>query len=221
MIHWNYLGLTPYLDGLATQEALKRRIADNLSEAWILLLEHPPVITGGKRSAPEDLLVDRAFLADAGIGYHDVHRGGQLTYHGPGQLVAYFLFHLKTFRLRVPDLVELITNSIAELLALYDIEANYDPAQPGLWVDGEKIASIGLGLNKGITSHGMALNVVNDLEPFTWIVPCGLPRTTYVNVARCSDRKVPSLVELAQHYVRCFERVAELGPIEQTETLPQ
>lgn len=134
-------------------------------EIW--LLEHPPVFTQGMAGKPEHVLNPR----DIPIVQTD--RGGQVTYHGPGQLVGYVLLDLRRLKIGVKSYVNLIESAVVQLLADYDIKANTDPSAPGVYVSGSKICSIGLKITRGCSYHGIALNVNNDLEPFSRINPCG------------------------------------------------
>jgi len=134
-------------------------------ELW--LLQHPPVFTQGQAGRAEHL------LAPGDIPVIQVDRGGQVTYHGPGQWVVYLMVDLRRRGLGVRNLVDMIERSIVALLAEYRIEAAPDPAAPGVYVAGEKIASLGLRVRRGCSYHGLSLNVDMDLEPFRRINPCG------------------------------------------------
>lgn len=135
-------------------------------ELWVV--EHPPVFTQGMAGKAEHL------LARSNIPVVQIDRGGQITYHGPGQLVVYTLIDFKRRKISVRDLVSRLENSIIASLAEYGIAAAADPKRPGVYVDGKKIASLGLRVRGGCTYHGVALNVDMDLEPFSRINPCGL-----------------------------------------------
>lgn len=137
-------------------------------EIW--LLEHPPVYTLGQAGRPEHLLPAGR---DSGIPLVKIDRGGQITYHGPGQLVAYLLIDLPRRRLKVRELVHLMEQALIDCLAEYGINAERKPGAPGVYVDGAKIAALGLRVKNGCSYHGLALNVDVDLAPFGWINPCG------------------------------------------------
>lgn len=149
----------------AMQEFTDRRDADSPDEIW--LLEHPPVFTQGQAGKAEHLLFP------GGIPVVQVDRGGQVTYHGPGQLVAYVLIDVRRQGIGVRDLVNLIEHSLIELLARYNVSSRAKPDAPGVYVDEAKIASLGLRIRRGCSFHGLALNVDMDLEPFQRINPCG------------------------------------------------
>ena len=160
------LGLRPYE---ATWQAMRtftdERGPDTLSELWIV--EHPPVFTQGQAGKAEHL------LAPGDIPVVQTDRGGQVTYHGPGQLVIYVLIALREAGIGIRRLVTLMEQSIIELLSEHGIDAVARSDAPGVYVDGKKVASLGLRVRRGCTYHGLALNVSNDLAPFALINPCG------------------------------------------------
>jgi lipoyl(octanoyl) transferase len=149
----------------AMQSFTEQRDAGTRDEIWFL--EHPPVFTLGMNAAPEHL------LAPGDIPVVQIDRGGQVTYHGPGQLVVYPLLDVKRARLGVRQLVMALENGIIDLLASWNITAVAKREAPGVYVDGRKIASIGLRIRRGASYHGLAFNVAMDLEPFRRINPCG------------------------------------------------
>ena len=160
------LGLADYESTWqAMQDFTKNRDEDTPDELWIV--EHPPVFTLGRNGKPEHI------LHDSNIPVIKVDRGGQVTYHGPGQIVMYFLLDLHRRKLGIRRLVTLIEDCIVELLAQFNVIANSDPKAPGVYVDGKKVAALGLRVSKGRTTHGLSLNVDMDLTPFSYINPCG------------------------------------------------
>lgn len=167
------LGEQPYLE---TWEAMKAFTADRdastSDEIW--LLEHPPVYTQGQAGKAEHI------LAPGDIPVVQVDRGGQVTYHGPGQLVVYLMIDLTRHKLGVRTLVDVIERSIVQTLAAFGITASPRPDAPGVYVDGAKIASLGLRVKRGCSFHGLALNVSMDMEPFRRINPCG-----YAGMSMC------------------------------------
>ncbi len=168
------LGTLEYRAALELQEAVReRRIAGELPDV-LLLVEHPPVYTQGRRSRPEDLPFAPDWYAKQGIDVVPVRRGGQLTYHGPGQLVGYPI-------VRVEDVVaylRTLEESLIAALADEGVAARNRPDDgieyTGVWVDDRKIASLGVHVRHGVTTHGFAVNVDNDMRPFEWAVACGL-----------------------------------------------
>lgn len=152
---------------LAMAAYTRHRNADSLDELWVV--EHPPVFTQGRNSKAEHL------LETGDIPVIDIDRGGQVTYHGPGQIVVYTLIDLPRAGLGVRDLVNTIENSVISLLADYGINASTRTDAPGVYIEGAKIAALGLRVKHGCSYHGLSLNVDMNLEPFSCINPCGLP----------------------------------------------
>lgn len=147
------------------QDFTNNRKTDTPDELWIL--QHHPVFTQGQAGKPEHIL-------DAhGIDVVQSDRGGQVTYHGPGQLIVYFLLDVRRRGFGVRTLVDVIETSIIDLLLSYDIEGSLRKGAPGVYVDGKKIAALGLRIRKGCSLHGLSLNIDMNLEPFSWINPCG------------------------------------------------
>lgn len=149
----------------AMREFTATRDAATPDEIW--LLQHPPVYTLGQAGKPDHL------LRDTGIPLVRIDRGGQITYHGPGQLVVYLLVDLARRRIKVREMVSLMEQALIDCLAEYGVRAERLPGAPGVYVAGAKIAALGLRVRNGCSYHGLALNVDVDLEPFTWINPCG------------------------------------------------
>ena len=189
------LGLAPYLP---TVEAMRkfsaRRGADTPDELW--LLEHPPVYTLGLGADPA-----HGPRADNGIAVQRVERGGQVTYHGPGQVVLYALVDIGRRGLGVREFVAMLEQSVIDLLAEDGVRAARKPGAPGVYVDGAKIAALGLRVSRGRTFHGLALNVDVDLAPFAAIDPCGYPG---LRVTRLRDLGV------MQSCAEAGERLAEI-----------
>ncbi len=160
------LGLVDYQTAFdEMRHFTEQRSADTPDEIW--LLEHPPVFTQGLNGKPEHL------LNPGDIPVLQVDRGGQVTYHGPGQLVAYLLLDLRRRKLGVRHVVSAMEQAVIALLADYDITAEARQDAPGVYVDGNKIAALGLRVRRGCSYHGLSLNVAMDLEPFSRINPCG------------------------------------------------
>ncbi|MAG76843.1 MAG: octanoyltransferase [Colwelliaceae bacterium] len=183
----------------AMQHITDHRDEDTLDELW--LVEHPPVFTQGQAGKEEHL------LTTGDIPVVKVDRGGQVTYHGPGQQVIYFLIDLKRRKLGVRQLVTLIENGIVNALGKFDINAYAKADAPGVYVDERKVASLGLRVRKGCSFHGLALNVNMDLEPFLRINPCGYAGMEMIQTA---DINGPASVEqagkaLVEELVALFE----------------
>ena len=187
------LGLQDYLPiWQAMQNFTQQRAKDTRDEVWIV--EHLPVFTLGRNGK-------RKHILDAGnIPVIPIDRGGQVTYHGPGQLVIYLLIDLKRRKMGVRQLVTHIENAIIDFLASYHIEANNDPKAPGVYVNQQKIAALGLRISKGCTSHGLSLNVDMDLEVFKRINPCGYKG---LKVTQCKDLGIEkSMTQIAHELVQ-------------------
>ena len=168
MIFFRRLGRCEYLPVFDAMRAFTdARDADTIDELW--QVEHPPVFTQGLAGKAEHL------LSPGNIPVIKVDRGGQVTYHGPGQVVIYCLLDVRRLRLSVRGLVTALEQSVIELLAAHGITAQARPDAPGVYVDGAKIASLGLRIRQGRSYHGLSLNVDMDLEPFSRINPCGYP----------------------------------------------
>ncbi|HYM53848.1 MAG TPA: lipoyl(octanoyl) transferase LipB [Solirubrobacteraceae bacterium] len=182
-----HLGVVPYCDGLAIQELIRaRRQAGELPDT-LLLLEHPPVYTRGRRSGSEDLPFGEGFHRAEGIEVVDVDRGGKLTHHGPGQLVGYPIMAIDDVNRHLRTMEDAIVTALAEegLAARSRHAEGID--YTGVWVEDRKIASIGVHVSRGVTTHGFAVNVENDLEPFSRVVACGLPDVAMTSLARELD----------------------------------
>jgi len=179
-----HLGLADYLP---TLEAMRRLTAERgeatPDEIW--LLQHPRVFTQGQAGKAEHL------LAPGDIPVVQVDRGGQVTYHGPGQLVAYLMLDLRRLGLGVRELVTAMEQSLVELLASYDIQAAPKADAPGVYVAGDKIASLGLRVSRGCSFHGLALNVDMDMSPFGRINPCGYAGLKMVQLRDLLETPVP------------------------------
>jgi lipoyl(octanoyl) transferase len=178
-------------------EFTNQRTPETPDQLW--LVEHPPVFTQGQAGKAEHLL----FPGEIPVVQTD--RGGQVTYHGPGQLVAYPLLDLKRLKIGVRDLVTYIEETIIATLAHYQIESLAKPDAPGVYVDGKKIASLGLRVRRGCSFHGLALNVDMDLSPFLQINPCGYEGLAMTQIKDLIPNP-PSLDEVQQQLVREFAR---------------
>jgi lipoate-protein ligase B len=181
-----HLGSVPYEDGLGLQARLReRRQAGELPDL-LLVLEHPPVYTKGKRTQPGDLPMDENWYRERGIDVCETDRGGRVTYHGPGQLVAYPVMQVE----RVSDFVHAMERAIVSALSDEGIAADVrEHPHTGIWIGDAKIASIGVRVSGGVSTHGLAVNVDNDLTPFEWIVPCGIDHVRMTSIARETARE--------------------------------
>lgn len=169
------LGLVEYREALELQTRLRAARADGRIPDTLLLLEHPPVYTRGRRTEPGELPLGAGWYAERGIDIVDVDRGGHVTYHGPGMLTGYTIMRVP----QVHDFVHRLEDALVAALAAQGVAARRRESTDrenltGVWVEDRKIASIGLHLSRGCAMHGFAINVANDLEPFQWIRPCGM-----------------------------------------------
>ena len=180
------LGVVPYADALVVQRAIARdRIAGIVPEDVLLLVEHPPVVTLGRSAKGAHLTAAPALLAARGVEVHEVERGGDVTFHGPGQLVGYPIIDLKRHRQDLHWYLRQLEGALIDALATVGIPADRRPGLTGVWTTtGRKIASIGVHARDWVTWHGFALNVTTDLTYFDLIVPCGIPGVTMTSVAR-------------------------------------
>jgi lipoate-protein ligase B len=229
-------GLLPYEEGLALQHRVESaRQAGAISDV-LLLLEHHPVYTRGRRSGPEELPMGAEWYEMQGIEVLDTDRGGRVTYHGPGQLVAYPVVSLKPYADDVHAYVRGLERVAISSLAAHRVEAETIEGLTGIWVPerpaeslsrlGEvgrpaaKVGSIGVHVSRGVTTHGMALNVNNDLQPFEWVVPCGIEgcRVTSLGRELGAEQDLESFAAtVADRYGEVFDRVpvpTEIGRLE-------
>lgn len=209
------LGLVGYPRALALQKSLRRARLTNEVPDLLLLLEHPPTYTRGRRSGPSELPLDEDWYHERGIEIHATDRGGRVTYHGPGQLVAYPIVQLGSAGLDVVRYIRLLEKTVIATVSRFGVRATVNPNLTGVWVDDRKIASIGIHVSRGITTHGVAINLDNDLEPFSWIVPCGIEGCRVTSVAaECGPRRELEMDELKTAFAG--ELASRLGrrPIE-------
>ena len=169
-----WLGTVEYLRARELQDELVNRVHDGLSPDTLLLLEHPHVYTRGRLSRDEHLLTPGSDLAALGVPVHETDRGGQVTYHGPGQLVGYPIINLRRLGIGPLQYVRTLEQVIVDTLAGFGIPAHTEPGLTGVWTAGGKIAAIGVKISRGVAFHGFALNVDPDLSYYRHIVPCGI-----------------------------------------------
>jgi lipoyl(octanoyl) transferase len=178
-----HLGHVAYSDGIVIQETIRaRRIAGELPDT-LLLLEHPPVYTRGRRSSAQDLPLPESHYRAKGIDVADTDRGGKLTYHGPGQLVGYPIMAIDDVARHLRTIESAIVAALAEQRIAARSRHDEGIDYTGVWVGERKIASIGVHVSRGVTTHGFAVNVDNDLDPFSWVVACGLPDVRMTSLA--------------------------------------
>jgi lipoyl(octanoyl) transferase len=213
-LHARWLGRIEYAEAHALQKRLVEARAAGTIEDQLLLLEHPPVLTLGRRSDPAHILADPEHLAARGIAVERIERGGEVTYHGPGQLVAYPIIRLDERGLLLRPFVRALEAALIETCAAHGVAAARRDGHPGCWCDADgpsprKIGALGLRVERGVTYHGIALNVTVDLADFELIDPCGMPGVESTSIAReRGDREAPpttaSVGEAASVFARAF-----------------
>ncbi len=208
------LGTVGYADAIDVQQRLvverqRGEIADQL-----LLLEHPPVITRGVRAGADNVLASPLVLRRRGVEIHDARRGGDVTYHGPGQLVGYPIVLLKPDRCDVHRYVRDLEEVLIRAVADFGVRATRIAGLTGVWVGNDKLAAIGVRLSRWVTSHGFALNVTTDLDDFTLIRPCGLADRGVTSLARLTGAAVPVAAVadcVTKRFAEVFEREVAAG----------
>jgi lipoate-protein ligase B len=179
------LGRMAYGEALELQRSIARdRISGAISQDLLLLLEHPPVVTLGRASKEKHLMASPEFLQSHGVELFEVERGGDVTYHGPGQLVGYPIIDLKRHRQDLHWYLRKIEEALINTLGDYGIPGERNTSYTGVWTRGKKIASIGVHASEWVTWHGFALNVTTDLSYFDLIVPCGISGVVMTSIAR-------------------------------------
>ena len=231
MIEYLYLGRLAYDEGLQLQAEIGALRLEGRVENVLLLLEHPPVLTLGRNARRENVLASDELLASRGVTLHEINRGGDVTYHGPGQLVGYPIFDLRSLhntkggRLGPVDFVRMMEEALIRLCGTYGVRAGRIAGLTGVWcggagpADGEaldasggrerKIGAIGIHVSRGITSHGFAFNVTTDLRDFQLINPCGITDKPVTSLEREAPEGVmmPGLEEIAHRAARLFGQV--------------
>ena len=172
-------------------------------------MEHEPVFTLGRRGGRENLIVSELFLEEAQIPIVHVERGGDITFHGPGQLVGYPILDLRAAKLTVTGYVERLEQIMIQTAAHWGVHATRNRLNHGVWVGGRKLGSLGIAVRRGITFHGFALNVNVSLEPFAWINPCGLHGVKMTSLERETTRKA-SMKEVREQMKRNIEEVFDV-----------
>jgi lipoate-protein ligase B len=203
------LGLVAYEEARELQRQLAARRQRGEIGDVLLLLQHPPVYTRGRRSQPEELPMGAEWYEAQGIEVLDTDRGGLVTYHGPGQLVAYPIVDLRGYGDDVHEYVRGLERMTVAALDEAGVRAGTIEGLTGIWVGTRKIGSIGLHVSRGVTTHGLAVNVNNDLQPFEWVVPCGIEGVSMTSLSRelGAEQDFDAFAEtLVAAYARVFDR---------------
>jgi lipoate-protein ligase B len=204
---WSFLGRVSYADAVELQERIRNQILDGKAEDQLLLLEHDPVVTLGRGAKPGDILQPER-LTQLGIAVEKSSRGGQVTYHGPGQLVAYPVMRIAS----VVAHVEALCGAAVDVAADFGIAARYRRDCPGVWVDGRKLASVGVHVHRRVAMHGLALNVSTALEPFSLIVACGMAGARPTSIALESGRSA-TVADIAGRFAEAFAGRLSRSPL--------
>src|SRR5690349_4546435 len=201
------LGRMAYADALARQtSAVERRKRGEIPDR-LMIVEHPHVITMGRNAHRENLLASPEILERAGIELHHTDRGGDVTYHGPGQIVGYPIVDLRDWKRDVGAYLRALEQVLIETLAGFGITAGRREGATGVWVGDAKVAAMGVHISRWVTSHGFALNLDTDLEYFKYIVPCGLTLpVTSLRALGCAASRAAVTTSLAAAFGRVFER---------------
>ena len=177
-------GQVPYEKARAAQKLIEAARQAGAVSDLLLLLEHPPVYTKGRRTTPDELPMGEDWYRMQGIEVTDTDRGGRVTYHGPGQLVGYPIVSLNPYGDDVHDYIRRMERVIIAALADWNVDTALIDGLTGVWAKERKVGSIGVHVNRGVTTHGFAINVNNDLQPFGWIVPCGIESCRMTSLSR-------------------------------------
>jgi len=223
MIQYLYLGRVDYGEGLRLQLEIAALVAEGRLHNVLLLLEHPPVLTLGRNAHRSNILATDEMLVARGVTVHEINRGGDVTYHGPGQLVGYPIFDLRSLRsadsgrMGPVDFVRLMEEALIRLCGGFGVRAGRIAGLTGVWCGApgpeRKIGAIGIHVARGITSHGFAFNVTTDLGDFNLIIPCGIPDHAVTSLERemareaAAPKALPSLESIAHQTARLFGQV--------------
>lgn len=198
-------GLIGYTEALEWQHRLVDQRKKGLIPDQLLFVEHPHVITLGRNAHPENLLATPEWYAQNGIELHETNRGGDVTYHGPGQLVGYPIFDLRDWKRDVVAYVRAIEQVLIDALAQFGIRGTLSPGATGVWVGEAKVCAIGVHISRWVTSHGFALNIDTDLRYFQYIVPCGLTKpVTSLRELGCGASRQEIAAAVAEQFSNHF-----------------
>ena len=204
------LGRMRYADAFALQQQFVERRKRGEIVDQLLIVEHPHVVTMGRTAHDENLLCAPELLDRAGIEFHRTDRGGDVTYHGPGQIVGYPIFDLREWKRDVMAYVRALEQVLIDALAAFGIPAGRETGATGVWTEQGKIAAIGVHISRWVTSHGFALNQDTDLDYFRYIVPCGLTKpVTSMQALGCQADRDQVVAAVAHSFARVFDREVE------------
>ena len=214
-----YPELIRYNEGLIIQEEAHDKISSsqNVASGYLILLQHYPVITNGRFGSDDNYVLPVKQIEKLGVEVQRSDRGGELTFHGPGQLVAYPILNLRSLNIGVKKYITLLEQVIINTLSDFGISSDRKEGYPGVWTSGQKIASIGVSVKNGITMHGSALNVSTDLDSFSMIVPCGISDVEVTSMEQtlgCSVNMKDVINSFASEFEKVFEVIVDIknGP---------
>lgn len=211
-LHVFMLGKVNYGEGLLLQERLVASRQRGTVPDTLLLLEHPPVLTIGRHGDRRNVLVPDSLLEEEGIKVYEVNRGGDVTYHGPGQLVGYPIIDLKGYGRDVHAYYANLEQVFIDVLSEYQLAARRDESYPGVWVGNKKITAIGVAVKKWVTMHGFAFNVRPDLRHFKLINPCGIVDRGVTSLEQCVPAGIDP-VQVEEQVIQSFARIFDLNPV--------
>jgi lipoyl(octanoyl) transferase len=215
--HVEHLGLVDYADSLCLQRERVAARKAGVTPDTLLLLEHPHVYTLGRNAKKDNILLSTEQLAARGAQVFEIDRGGDVTYHGPGQLVGYPILDLTQHRRDIAWYMRSLEEVLIAVARDYGIEAGRLAGAPGVWVGNDKLAAMGVHISRWVTSHGFALNVNTDLRYFDWIVPCGLRDKGVTSLQKLLGRRV-DMDEVIERVVCHFGEVFELKMVGKVES---
>lgn len=207
------LGTIPYDEALSFQFELTERVREKKGKVgYLMLLEHHPVITIGKNGNSGNVLVPEEVLKKKKIVVRRIDRGGDVTYHGPGQLVGYPIFALSYLKKSIREYVRALEQCMIDTLAAFNVEATPDNKSAGVWAGDAKIGFIGVRVSRGITYHGFSLNVEPDMANFELINPCGMKNPKITSINKLIDKKA-NVNDVAKEYMLSFSKLFDLKPV--------
>ena len=204
-LHLLQLGRIPYTEGLRLQDEVVSARKTGAIGDTLLLMEHPPVLTLGRNATRANIIASDELLARKGVTIHETNRGGEVTYHGPGQLVAYGIIDLKAWELGLLDYVAGLEDTVISVLADWGLRGERVPKARGVWLGGRKIASLGLHVRHWVTMHGIALNIDPDMSHFDLINPCGMTDVEMTSLVSEMNKQVP-FADVVESFIFHFGR---------------
>ncbi len=213
VLHWAYLGRVPYARALELQRDSRELLREGRAGERLILLQHPHTYTLGRSADRSEIVATIEWLRAHGVTIAEADRGGQVTYHGPGQLVGYPIIDLDPDRRDIRRYMHDLQAVLVRTLAVFGLaaEARYEQPEIGVWCEGHKIASLGVHVSRWITTHGFALNVATDLSYFSGIVPCGMPRVEMASIESLAG-SAPEIEDVATVCAGCFCEVFDRQP---------